>query len=99
MGAEVEVELGEGAASSGDDASPGNLLNMYVACSLPSDVGRPQCVRKRLAMTPDRFAPYVSILAADVLNPLKTSTLGTMTSGVVDGARFVTRPGERIHIR
>jgi hypothetical protein len=95
----AQVELGEGAASSGDDASPGNLLNMYVACSLPSDVGRPQCVRKRLAMTPDRFAPYVSILAADVLNPLKTSTLGTMTSGVVDGARFVTRPGERIHIR
>jgi hypothetical protein len=50
-------------------------------------------------MSADRFGPYVSILAADVLNPLKATTLGTMTAGVVDGMRFVTRPGERIHIR
>jgi hypothetical protein len=79
------------------------LQNMYVACSLSTDVGRPQCVtrgaRRLLRMPSDRFSAYVSILAADVLNPLKSATLGTMTAGVVNGARFVAHPGERILIR
>ena len=74
-------------------------MNMYVACSLTTTMGRPQCARRRLIMPSDRFAPYISILAADVLNPMKTSTIGTMAAGVIDGGRFVTRPGERIHIR
>jgi hypothetical protein len=104
MRAQVELVAGRGAATSSpadetDEKAVDNILNMYVACSLPSTVGRPQCTRKRLRVPTDRFEPYVSILAADILNPLKTTTLGTMTSGVVDGARFVTRPGERIHIR
>lgn len=86
----AHVEIGDGQV---------DLENIYVACSLPSDVKRPQCEAGRLKMTAERYSEYVSILAADILNPMKAATLGTMTSGVVDGARFVTRPGERIHIR
>lgn len=98
----VETELGQlmrAHVEIDKDDSLVNLQNIYVACSLPSDVGRPQCADGRLKMTADRYSEYVSVLAADILNPMKATTLGTMTSGVVDGARFVTRPGERIHIR
>ena len=82
-----------------NDKSSGALMNMYVACSLPTSVGRPQCIRQRLRMPLDRYEEYISILATDILNPLKTATLGTMTAGVIDGSRFITRPGERILIR
>ncbi|GFR88332.1 BA71V-G1340L [Elysia marginata] len=92
------VELGAAASSEGKPAADAPF-NVYVACSLPSEVDRPQCTRKRLQMLPEKFAPYVSILAADILNPLKAAILGTLTSGVIDGARFVARPGERISIR
>lgn len=91
MRAQVELE---------DDTVSSDLLllNMYVACSLPSSLDRPQCSRKRLRMPADRFTEYTKILAADVLNPLKSSTLGMMTMGVMDGSHFVTRPDERIMI-
>jgi len=100
---QVELQT-SGAARDASPAgeSPANaksLMNMYVACSLPTEVRRPQCIRRRLRMPSDRYEDYVSVLAADILNPLKATTLGTMTAGVVDGFRFVARPGERILIR
>lgn len=105
---EVEAELGrlmrgqvelEGEAAGQSRPEGDSLENMYVACSLPTQVGRPQCVRERLRMPADVYSDYVSILAADILNPLKNATLGAMTAGVVDGSRFATRPGERVVIR
>lgn len=97
---EGQVEL-EGAArpAAPEGAEPAGIQNMYVACSLPTTVGRPQCIRRRLRMPADRFEPYVAILAADVLNPLKAATFAALTAGVVEGTRFVTRPGERIILR
>ena len=72
---------------------------MYVACSLPTQVRRPQCFRRRLLIPPERYEEFISILAADILNPLKVASLGTTTAGVVDGSRFIIRPGERILVR
>jgi hypothetical protein len=101
MRGRVSLEGGPG----GERAPAARIPNMFVACSLPSAVGRPQCVdapgaaRPLLKMDADRFEPYVSILAADVLNPMKSSTLGAMTAGVVDGLKFVVRVGERIRVR
>jgi hypothetical protein len=82
-----------------DESEPCRVENVYVACSLSSEVARPQCLHGRLRMPPDRFSAYVSILAADVLNPFKAATLGALTAGVVDGGRFLVRPGELIVIR
>lgn len=81
-----------------NDNSMSDILNMYVACSLPSKINRPHCIRERLRMPSNRFKPYISVLASDILNPLKNTTLGIMTSGVIDDMKFISRPGEHIII-
>jgi hypothetical protein len=103
MRAQVELEKSKAAPNARvvgtGGPEPFALQNMYVACSLPSSLKRPQCIRRRLKMTDAAFRDYVSVLAADVLNPFKTATLGSLAAGVVDGFRFIVRPGEQVSIR
>ncbi len=89
-----QVDLDPGAAEQNDDP-----INMYVACLLPSQVGRPQCTHGRLRVPLASYPEYISILTADILNPLKVSTLGTLTAGIIHGDRFMTRPDEKILVR
>jgi hypothetical protein len=77
----------------------GRTENIFVACSLPTSTARPQCDGDRLRLPQDRYAPFLSILAADILNPTKTTAVGDRTSGTVDGWHFIRRPGERIRVR
>ena len=88
-----------------DGAAP-PLPNIHVACALPSSAPRPQCAparrggkNRRLLLPEDRFAPFLSLLAADVLNPLKTFSLASAGSGVEDAASFIARPGETVRLR
>jgi hypothetical protein len=74
------------------------LGNMYVACSTKSNIARPQC-KEKLIIPEDKYNNLLSILTADVLNPLKTTTLAIMTSGVIDELKFIERPGELVTLR
>lgn len=86
-----------------DGAAPAGIANMYVACAAGTSLGRPQCAgpaaAKRLVVPAGRYPDLVSILAADIRNPAKSAGLAVHTSGVIDAARFIARPGETITIR
>ncbi len=80
--------------------APGVVLpNIYVACSLPTALVRPQCDGGRLRVPPASFGAFNEILMSDILNPGKDATLAAMTAGIVDERHFITRPGEKIVIR
>lgn len=89
-----------------EDSKTPPLANLYVACSAASNVYRPQCStatatatgteRAVLTIPEGKFGALVDVLAADVLNPMKATTLAVMASGVMDELDFISRPGERV---
>ena len=80
--------------------APGVALpNIYVACSLPTALVRPQCDGGRLRIPSAMFGSFTEILMSDILNPGKDATLAAMTTGIIEEHRFIIRPGEKILIR
>jgi hypothetical protein len=79
-------------AFSSEGAPPANI---YAACR-ERGAGRAHCLRGRLPVPPGRYNELVSLLAADVLNPLEGATLAAQVHGVVDELRFATAPNETV---
>ncbi len=82
-------------------AAPGAApANIYVACSATTNVYRPHCApgrpRPRLAVPPGKLDQLVSILAADVQNPVKAAAFVSMAAGTISELDFIVRPGEQI---
>nr|CAD7112305.1 G1340L CDS [African swine fever virus] len=74
------------------------LINIYTSCQY-STLKQPQCEKKRLRIPVNHFENYINILAADILNPLKHSTLLLTGLGVIDDLQFIMRPQEIISVK
>lgn len=74
------------------------LINIYTSCQY-STLNQPQCKKKRLRIPVNHFENYIHILAADILNPLKHSTLLLTGLGVIDDLQFILRPQEIISVK
>lgn len=76
-------------------------INIFASCKERFQAGQtePPCFNGRLLVPQEEMARLVSLLMADLKNPMTTSVITLAAAGVLDDANFIRRPGETVFIK
>ena len=76
-------------------------INIFASCKERFQAGQtePPCFNGRLLVPQEEMTRLVSLLMADLKNPMTTSVITLAAAGVLDDANFIRRPGETVFIK